>query len=1050
MYHCHTQLYFIGGEEALFAPLRAMPPLEYFTHSFRESREPEEEPAAGADLILADLRSLDAAQAVRDLTRWKRPEAELIALAGPGLTEVLPGLLPELADLWTLPMSEAELRFRFLRWQQRLKAREDHWQASQYLESAINSSPNLIWYKDKDGIHEKVNDSFCRAVNKSKRQVEGQGHAYIWDVEQDDPACIESERVVMERRETCVSEEIIQTGEGERILTTYKSPLYDLDGGVMGTVGVAIDVTQERAYAQELIRKNQALETLFTSMDCGIMCHSVDGSRIISVNRAALEILGYDSQDALEQDGFNMIAQSVLHEDKPKLREKIASLKNPGDNTSVEYRVQHQDGKLLHVMGNIKLMEEDGELFYQRYLLDCTAQKLQEEKEREEAEKRQMELVSALGIEYTLVCFFDLDTGAGWVLRMSECPKGILDHIFPGEVDFEECMGGYISTCALDEDKELLRHTVTRQRLRQVLAEKPICSVNYRTACCGEIRYFQIKAARAGDWSRQHNIVLGVRSIDEETRSDREKNAILEDALAQANRANKAKSTFLSNMSHDIRTPMNAIIGFTNLAIIHIDHQEQVREYLQKIMTSGNHLLGLINDILDMSRIESGKIHLEEKPCSLPDILYELRSIIQGDANAKNLDLRVSAGDIRHEEICGDRLRLNQILLNLLSNAVKYTPAGGLVSLSIVEKEGAPAGFANYEFHVKDTGIGMSEAFVANIFEPFERERNSTISGIQGTGLGMAITKNLVDMMGGAITVKSRQGFGTECTVSLTLSLSSGESGPQAGPELKDVRALVAGADLNTCTSVTAMLRQMGVESEWTMSGREAILYACQAANEKKGRLLYIIDRFLPDMNGVEVARRIRQEAGPDAPILVLSSSGWSDIEAQAREAGVAAFCGKPLFFSELRRCVCSAVCPEQDRETGPSQRQVHRTGRILLAEDNELNQEIATVILEEAGFSVDVAGDGRTAVEMLKASEPGYYQIVLMDIQMPVMGGHEAAQEIRGLENKALASIPILAMTANAFEEDKRAALRSGMNGHVAKPIDIDVLMQTLDEILG
>ena len=1050
MYHCHAQLYFIGGEEALFAPLRAMPPLEYFTHSFQESREPAEEPAAGADLILADLRSLDAAQAVRDLARWKRPEAELIALAGPGQAEGLAGQLSELADLWTLPMSEAELRFHFLRWQQRIKARSDHWQASQYLEAAIDSSPNLIWYKDKNGIHEKVNDSFCRVVNKSKRQVEGRGHAYIWDVEQDDPACIESERVVMERRETCVSEEIIQTGEGERILTTYKSPLYDLDGGVMGTVGVAIDVTQERAYAQELIRKNQTLETLFTSMDCGIMCHSMDGSRIISVNRAALEILGYDSQDSLEQDGFNMIAQSVLNEDKPRLREKIASLKSPGDNTSVEYRVQHQDGKLLHVMGNIKLMEEDGELFYQRYLLDCTAQKLQEEKEREEAEKRQMELVSALGIEYTLVCFFDLDTGAGWVLRMSECPKGILDHIFPGEVNFEECMGGYISTCALDEDKELLRHTVTRQRLRQVLAEKPICSVNYRTACCGEIRYFQIKAARAGDWSRQHNIVLGVRSIDEETRSDREKNAILEDALAQANRANKAKSTFLSNMSHDIRTPMNAIIGFTNLAIIHIDHQKQVREYLQKIMTSGNHLLGLINDILDMSRIESGKIHLEEKPCSLPDILYELRSIIQGDANAKNLDLRISAGDIRHEEVCGDRLRLNQILLNLLSNAVKYTPAGGQVSLNIVEKEGAPAGFANYEFHVKDTGIGMSEAFVANIFEPFERERNSTISGIQGTGLGMAITKNLVDMMGGAITVKSRQGSGTECTVSLTLSLNSGESGPQANPELKDVRALVAGDDLNTCTSVTAMLRQMGVESEWTMSGREAILYACQAANEKKGRMLYIIDRFLPDMDGVEVARRIRQEARQDTSVLILSSSGWSDIEDQAREAGVTAFCGKPLFFSELRRCVCSAVCPDLGRETGPSQRQVRRTGRILLAEDNELNQEIATVILEEAGFSVDVAGDGRTAVEMLKASEPGYYQIVLMDIQMPVMGGHEAAQEIRGLENEALASIPILAMTANAFEEDKRAALRSGMNGHVAKPIDIDVLMQTLDEILG
>ena len=1048
MYHCHLRFYFVGQDENLFELFRAMPPLEAFTHEYFESREPEGSLAAKADVIMADLRGMKAAWAARVLAEGKSSETELILLTEREQAESLTGLLPRITDLWTLPMHEAELRFHFLRWQQGCKARKDHWQTSQYLEAAINSSPDLVWYKDKNGIHEKVNDSFCTTVNKSKTQVEGRGHAYIWDVERDDPACIESERIVMERRETCVSEETIQTGEGQRILTTYKSPLYDLDGKVMGTVGIAIDVTKERAYAQELLRKNQVLETLFTSMDCGVMSHSMDGTNIISINRAALEILGYDSLEAMMRDGFDMIAQSVMDSDKQGLREKIRSLKKPGDNASVEYRVLRGDGKVRHVMGNIKLVEENGELYYQRYLLDCTAQKIQEERERQEAETRQMELLSALGVEYSLVCFFDLDTGKGRVLRMSECKNNILESFFNERLSLKEAIEGYIEAGVYEEDKELLRQTATREYLEDALAKKQICTVNYRTTCCGEMRYFQMKAARVGSWEKEHGVVLGFRSVDEETRSEREKKAILEDALAQANRASKAKSTFLSNMSHDIRTPMNAIIGFTTLAITHIDRQEQVAEYLRKIMTSGNHLLSLINDILDMSHIESGKIHLEEEPCSLPDILHELRNIIQGDIRAKRLELYMDAVDIRHEEIFCDRLRLNQVLLNLLGNAIKYTPAGGIVSLRIAEKPAEAAGCANYEFHIKDTGIGMSEEFVARIFEPFERERNSTISGIQGTGLGMAITKNIVDMMNGVITINSKQGVGTECTVSLTLRLGGGGTVPQDIPELNGIRALVVDDDFNTCDSVTGMLKQIGLRAEWTMSGREAVLRTRQSVMRDDPYFVYIIDWILPDMNGVETARRIRQEMGKDVPIIVLSAYDWTDIEDEAREAGVTAFCSKPLFFSELRRCLYAIVNADKVRKAERRKEGVLREGRILLAEDNELNQEIAVAILEEAGFQVDVVGDGQAAVDRLKASVPGSYQVVLMDVQMPVMDGYEAVRMIRGLENDALASVPVIAMTANAFEEDKKEALRCGMNGHIAKPIDIDILMRTLDEI--
>ncbi len=1050
MYRCHLCLYLIGLEENTSEILQRMPPMKHFSHRFLRSSAPEQGLAEQADLILADLTALDPVETTDLLTQWKRPGTDLILLTEREQIPALTDRLGQVRDLWPAAMSEAELQFRFFRWQESCKMSKDHWESRQFLETVINSVPNLIWYKDKTGIHEKVNDSFCRTVNKTKAQVQGRGHAYIWDVEQDDPACIESERIVMERKQTCISEEIIQTGGGMRLLTTYKSPLYDLDGSVMGTVGVAIDVTQERAYEQELTQKNQTLEMLFTTMDCGVMCHTMDGMRIISINRAALNILGYGSTEEMYQAGFDMVAASVVDEDKNELRNKIMFLKKEGDSVSTEYRVQHKNGELLHVMGNIKLIRENDELYYQRFLLDITEQKLREDRERMESERRQMELVQALSIDFSVVCYFDLDTGAGRTLRSHNCEYHILDTIFSNEVSLPESMEHYIRTCVHPDDRELLHQAVSREYLKEELAVKGLCYTNYRAVCNGTIRYFQMKAVRAGDWDESHGIVLGLRSVDDEIRTEMEKKALLEDALTQANRASRAKSVFLSNMSHDIRTPMNAIIGFTALAITHIERKDQVLAYLKKIMTSSNHLLSLINDILDMSRIESGKMYLEERPCSLPDILHGLRNIVQADVHAKQLELCIDAVDIVNEEIYCDRLRLNQVLLNLLSNAVKYTAAGGIISMRIRENPGAPEGFSNYEFHIRDTGIGMSKEFISRIFEPFERERNSTTSGIQGTGLGMAITKNIVDMMNGTIDVKSVQGVGTEFTVCFTFRLCADEKEPQTIREMQGWRALVVDDDFNTCDSVSSMLQQIGLRAEWTLSGKEAVLRTRQAVMRKDNYSVYVIDWLLPDMNGIEVARRIRKERGENVPIIVLTAYDWSDIEDEAREAGVTAFCSKPLFLSELRSCLRSIVHMDEEVKEQSLQNKVQRTGRILLAEDNELNQEIAVAILEEAGFTTEVAGNGRIAVEMLRRSKPGYYRLILMDVQMPVMNGYEATREIRALENKSLANIPILAMTANAFEEDKQEAMTCGMNGHVAKPIDIDVLMKTLDSILN
>lgn len=807
---------------------------------------------------------------------------------------------------------------------------------------------------------------------------------------------------------------------------------------------MAIDVTQERAYEKEIIQKNQTLETIFTTIDCGVIRHTLDGRQILSINRAALKILGYESQEELIKDGFDMIAQSVVEEDKAKLRECIKKLEKEGDNVSIEYCVQHKNKERLHIMGNIKLLQENGKWFYQRFLLDCTEQKLQEKKNK----RQQMELVQALSIDYNCVCFFDLDTRKGIVLRKDNDKESIFHSIFDGEISLQGSLERYIQEFVFEDDREMLHQAISVYKLKKELTEKKQYYVNYRMVIDSEILYFQIKAVRAGTWGENHGMVLGFRSVDEETRSEMEKKNLLENALLQANRASKAKSVFLSNMSHDIRIPMNAIVGFTALAITHIDQKEQVGEYLKKIMTSGNHLLSLINDVLDMSRIESGKIHLEEKPCHLPDILHGLRNILQADVHAKQLELYIDAVDVLDEEIYCDKLRLNQVLLNLLSNAVKYTSAGGIVSMRIKEKAGAPIGYANYEFSIKDTGIGMGKEFVSHIFEPFEREKSSTISGIQGTGLGMAITKNIVDMMNGCIDVKSEQGVGTEVTVSFTFRLYSGKKEPQDIPKLKNCRALVIDDDFNTCDSVTYMLSQIGMRAEWTLSGKEAVLRTHQAVTRGDIYSVYIVDWLLPDMNGIEVTRRIRKEMGDNVPIIVLTAYDWSDIEEEAKEAGVTAFCSKPLFLSELRSCLHSVVEAEKEEDLEETSVKL-RTGRILLAEDNELNQEIATIILEDAGFSVEVAENGKIAVDMLKNSQEGYYQLVLMDVQMPEMDGYEATRTIRKLENKQLSSIPILAMTANAFEEDRQEALKCGMNGHLTKPIDPEILFETLDKIL-
>ena len=579
-----------------------------------------------------------------------------------------------------------------------------------------------------------------------------------------------------------------------------------------------------------------------------------------------------------------------------------------------------------------------------------------------------------------------------------------------------------------------------------MLASFLCCGILLATLILIFIRYYQLtqkqlKAVTEAQQAAEEALALAV-----DARREAEK------AQKRAERATQAKSEFLSNMSHDIRTPMNAIVGMTAIATANIDNQQQVQNCLKKITTSSRHLLGLINDVLDMSKIESGRMTLSYDRVSLRELMESIVSIVQPQIRAKHQEFGVSIVDISAENVLTDSVRLNQVLLNLLSNAVKFTPENGSIQVTMKQEPSQKGeNFVRVLLWVKDNGIGMAPEFMEHLFDSFAREDSARVHRTEGTGLGMTITKYIVDTMGGEIHVESTQGKGTEFFVALDMEKAEAT---EADMVLPSWNMLVVDDDRQLCESTVSALCSIGLNADWALSGEEAVQKVEQRHQGGNDYQIILLDWKLPGMDGIATARTLRERMGDHIPILLISAYDWSEIEEDAREAGISGFIAKPLFkstlFYGLRQFVQggSGETLQEEEPAAPEKASSLEGMRVLVAEDNELNWEIASELLSEYGLVLDWAENGQLCVEMLEHSQPGYYKAILMDIRMPVMTGLEAARAIRALPHPDH-DLPIVAMTADAFSEDVQKCLDAGMNAHIAKPIDVREVLRLLEKFI-
>lgn len=849
---------------------------------------------------------------------------------------------------------------------------------------------------------------------------------------------------------------LIQADGSSSVHELKFTAILDEDGKNTGmAVGVYRDITKRYLRDQELERYQQ---TMYAAEHYAFRYRAVEDLLTVYVFSAS----GKEGEKSFFYEKFmaHVSAGEICPENDIKILREVF---DKGAREPVQVQLYSQKTKKLRWYGITAAVsgedrEKDGTWLPEEGVgaareITGTITDLTGYKEKEEAYCKLEHVFQGMGKEYLGIYEIDLNNDSYEVLAYS----GELLQKLPQKSCYSQAVEKIAEEIIAPEYRKAFRQYSSPVYLKNILLKERRIEVEFMTA--GQKQIWQRVVFLVSEYQNDipSKAVLYQADISRiKSESLRQQQAMVE-AYRLAEASNAAKTEFFSRMSHDIRTPMNAIIGMTAIAGANLDNPVRVKECLNKINTASKHLLSLINEVLDMSKIESGTVQLQNEEFNLADLLDDMVTMALPQIKEKGHGFHMDVGSIRHENVVGDSLRLQQIFANLISNAVKYTPMGGKISVSVRERPSTVTGYGEYEFKFQDSGIGMSQEFQKILFEPFTREEDSRVSQVQGTGLGMTIARNLIHLMDGEIQVESRQNQGSCFTVTVQLKLVGNET--QCIEELKELPVLVVDDDASACESTCMILEDIGMLGEFCLSGREAVEKVLAAKRGSRDYFAVILDWKMPDMDGISTAREIRRQVGEEVPIIFLTAYDWSEIEEEARAAGVNHFLTKPLFKSRLVDSFREIIHADREQEAGegrdggqesPRKEKKFEGKRLLLAEDNELNAEIAIELIEMTGVSVDWAKDGREAVAMFEGSAEGYYDIVFMDIQMPVMDGYKATAAMRSLHREDAKTIPILAMTANAFMEDAVHARSAGMNEHISKPVDFSRIRAALEKYLN
>lgn len=814
-------------------------------------------------------------------------------------------------------------------------------------------------------------------------------------------------------------------------------------------LGISLLVSFYFRYAQQTNRKlrNQAsyIAHLYNAVPEGIALITVESPyRLIQVNQEGLRLLGYSQEATNDAPQGRLLQEIIFPEDYENVIKHFQDVEKQNQKRAFEHRFLTADGNCYWVSGIVeKILDENGNPIFIATFHDITSEKMEAERREREKLVERITLVGALSNAYPVIVSLNLSKNTlNYIYVAPELKVGV-----GVQRTYSELFDDITQIVHPDQLTEFQQRFALKTLQRSLGIEKKEVFMDIKMRLKdGTYHWTSTQIIYVDNpYAEDKLAILISRRIDEQRHEEEQQRQALQSALDSAMVASKAKSEFLSNMSHDIRTPINAIVGMTAIATTHLHDAGRVMECLQKINLSSKHLLSLINDILDMSKIESGKLSLREEPFNFAELVSEVVELVRAQAKEKQLTIDIRLAMLENENVIGDPLRVQQICINILSNAVKYTLVGGSISVEVKQEGCMRKGYQNYIFRCADTGIGMPAEFLKKLFQPFERAQDSTTNKVTGTGLGMAITKNVIDLMNGDIAVESKPGEGSVFTVTIPLQV---QDAPQEVlvQDCLGMHTLIVDDDQQTCENVMEILDSLGLRPQFVLDGRTAVTTVIQAQHTPDPFQLVIIDWKMPDMDGVEVVKQIRKKIGPEIPVIVFTAYDWADIEYEAKTVGVTAFLSKPFYRSKVCYLLNELVEEKTPQDNLLYQQRYLFTGkRILLAEDNEINREIARTLLEEMGILIEEAHDGEEAVKKVTASQEGYYDLILMDIQMPTMDGYEATTAIRALNRQDSRTMPIIAMTANAFDDDVRAALRAGMNAHFAKPIDLKKLEQLL-----